>query len=387
VKDGEKSSANRHHGTVGNNLYQIGEVEGVVLIGKGPWSRRRKLMVLAAAFLLVMGAVVVKLWTHDTPASPISVVAKVYEGSGCEGGWVVPDPGDVVVPFPQPITKQPARGVQADGDAVTLTVRGRTGDSVVLESMWAEIVERRPAVPGVLLPTVCEGELTPRFFGVDLTKPAPSAVGKAGRRGGEVLKAPAFPLKVSNNDPEQLVVAAASPVGDVSWRLHLVWTAGDQRGETVVDDHGRPFRTTSLSAITATMCVSWDDAGWVKPSAEVPCEQRGPSAELGGSSDTKDFAGEWRQHAGQLSIAADGRASMTYQTSTGDGLPLFPELTLQIREVRGTAASAEVLTSTDPAAPTGTVFMLVQSEQGLDVTDPDGNTSAWCDSEHDSCGA
>jgi hypothetical protein len=387
VKDGENASANRHHGNVGHDLYQFGEVDGDVHIGRRPWSRRRKLTASAAVLLLVGGIVAVEIWTRDAVVSPISVVAKVYEGSGCEGGWVVPDPGDVVVPFPQPVTRQPARGVQADGDAVTLTVRGRSGDSVVLESMWAEIVARRPAVRGVLLPTLCEGDLTPRFFGVDLTRPAPSAVGKPGRRGGEILAAPEFPFEVNNNDPEQFVVAAASPTEDVSWRLHLVWTAGDQRGESVVDDHGRPFRTTALSAITATMCVSWDEGGWVKPSAEIPCEQRGPAAGPGDSGDAGAFAGEWRQHAGQLSIAEDGTASMTYQTSAADGLPLFPELTLQIGEVRGAAASAEVRTSSDPAVPTGTVFVLVRSEQGLDVTGPDGNTSAWCDSEHDSCGA
>lgn len=370
------------------NLFQVGTLQGDVRVSAprtGRWPRLRILVVGMVVALIVSAAVVVKLWTEDAPADPVSVVAKVGMGSACGGGWVVPDPGSAVVPFPEPVTGPPTNGVQADGDAVTLTVRGRSGEAVVLESMWAEVVARRPAVRGVLLPTPCEGELTPRYFGVDLTRPAPTAKGRPGKDGGEALPAPAFPFTVSDNDPEQFVVAASSPTEYVEWRLHLVWTAGDQRGEAVVDDGGRPFRTTALSAITATMCVSWEAGGWAAPSPELPCEQRQP--ESTDASALAGFAGQWHQHAGELSIAADGTARMEYQTSTDEGLPLFPELELRVTSASATTAKAEVVASTDPAAPVGATFVLTRAEQGLDVTDPAGNISGWCDNAHDDCGA
>jgi hypothetical protein len=358
-----------HHGDA-RNVVQAGNVSGDITVMTGRMSKRARLSVLGAV-VAVGAAATLYVILRPEDRDSISVVAQVSMGS-CRGGWVVPEDTQSV-PLPADGDIRPAGAVQADQGIVTMTVQGDQEKVVVLQGLRVEIVSRRPALRGVLLPTPCEGDLTPRTFGIDLAKPAPAAVGLPGKRGGEEIPAPRFPFRVSDTDPEQLEITPTSATEDVEWRLRLVWTSGDQRGEAVVDDNGRPFRTTATSAVTRRFCVDWNQAAWAPPSPTNPCQQPTP---------TTSFAGQWHQHAGTLSIAGDGTVTMAYQRGGADGLPLFPEVTLRIVSTTDASADAEVLTSTDPAAPVGSRFHLIRTAIGLDVVDPAENLAHWCDTEH-----
>ncbi|WP_237774129.1 hypothetical protein [Actinosynnema sp. ALI-1.44] len=64
-----------------------------------------------------------------------------------------------------------------------------------------------------------------------------------------------FPYKVNEDEVEQLVITPETEQGDIEWRLRLNWTSGADVGELVVDDSGRPFRTTSAIA-ARTSCFN-----------------------------------------------------------------------------------------------------------------------------------
>ncbi|GLZ37663.1 hypothetical protein [Actinokineospora sp. NBRC 105648] len=247
-----------HHGDA-RNVVQAGRVIGNITVTTARWSTRTRLAALGAVVVLGTAAALY-FALRPEPRQSVSVIAQVTSGS-CAGGWVVPDT-DQPVPLTGGPANRPPGAVQADKGIVVVTVQGDQEKTVVLQEMRVDVVARHPAMIGVFLPTPCGGDLTPRTFEVDLAKPAPAAVGTAGKSGGEDIPAPSFPFTVSETDPEQLEISARSTTEDVEWRLRLVWTSGDQRGESVVDDAGRPFRTTAKSAVSKDYCVDWTINAW-----------------------------------------------------------------------------------------------------------------------------
>lgn len=104
--------------------------------------------------------------------------------------------------------------------------------------------------------------------------------------------------------------------------------------------------------------------------------------------DDSAFVGQWFQHAGALTISANGDIDMQYQAMQDGSSATFPHLKLRITSVDSTdtTATATVSSSDDPQAGTGSTFKFAKRSPGLVVTDPQGGIHEWCDSQHKDLG-
>jgi hypothetical protein len=237
------------------NVVQTGSVENVVV---GASHDRRGVIALAVvAVVLAVAVVLVVFAVNDddqadsgqTDSGPPVAAVSSFMPVGCRTGWVVPDRGDERIPY----TTRPLAGVLSSGGEVTVTVQGLTGRSVVLQSMTVEVVRRSPPMAGVYLPEGCQGEVTPRQFVLDLDAAAPRIVTEPG--------SVSFPYKVNDIEPEQFVITPEVTAGDVEWRLRLRWTSGGETGELMVDDAGKPFRTTATAG-ARKFCFAFENMAW-----------------------------------------------------------------------------------------------------------------------------
>ncbi|MFJ9241150.1 helix-turn-helix domain-containing protein [Streptomyces sp. NPDC101776] len=134
---------------------------------------------------------------------------------------------------------------------VEISVQGRTSTAVVLEALRVHVVGRAAPVHGTAyaMDQGCGGEVTPRYFGVDLDARRPLARPVAGSSLGTPVPAAHLPYRVSAQDPEVLLVKARTGTCDCRWYLELDWSSQGRTGTLRIDDHGKPFRTTSVKGL------------------------------------------------------------------------------------------------------------------------------------------
>jgi len=206
--------------------------------------------VSGAITLLFLASVYV--WASAlSPEGRVAAVAGIDVKDHCASGWVVPDAGDA----PIPMAGRPPGSVLGSGGAITVTVRGLTGDTIVLRQPVVEVLSRRPALPGVFLPASCDARPSPGVLTVDLDRPT-ALLGPDGEPAD-------FPYRVTGTEPDHIVIRPVSTTDDVEWRLRIPWTSGVGAGELVVDDDGNPLRTTATSAARPFCVEQPDSARWV----------------------------------------------------------------------------------------------------------------------------
>jgi len=355
-------STNRFDGNA-DNVIQVGDVHGDVHNYAPPPPRRPKLLWAAIGgvlLLVVAGGLVVLLNQTGDSKQPLAVQSKVNLPKDCSGGWVVPDTGDT--PIKGDFTARPPNAELSDGGQVTLTLQGLRSSAVVLDSMRVDVVSRKPAAKGVLLPAYCGSNIVPRSFRVDLGQPMPTAKPQDGHDGGDVVKAGDFPFKISDTDPEQFIVTALSPTEDVEWRLVLAWSSGSQHGELVVDDNGKPFRSTATTN-TRFFCPDPNNSTWHLPNEDAPC----------GMMVTPSYARYLTplHHTGSadtLSIGYSGLADMTYNSH---------QISLAAVSVSAAQLVLKVSWSKDHAIPVGSTFTFRPDGDKLTLTDPNGISTTW----------
>lgn len=163
----------------------------------------------------------------------------------CSQHYLIDRPPSAVAPPPleqdAPAWMSVHKAVAAGEQYVTFTVQGTGEETVVLERLSVRMAGKRSPLawndyamgyPGV----GCGGGVPNRSFTVALDAMRPAPVPEAGSRG--------FPFKVSRSDPEVFRVTADASAYDVSWYLELSWSSGGRRGTLLIDDDGRPFRTS-----------------------------------------------------------------------------------------------------------------------------------------------
>ncbi|WP_236584152.1 helix-turn-helix transcriptional regulator [Streptomyces sp. MBT53] len=237
--------------------------------GRGPWYRRRLTLTAAAvcAVLAVWGSLSA-ISTHDTakpratpsaPPAPLAPLTWTADSQAwaihCSHDYVVEKSPARVPPPPAPedagtwAAKQ--RAVHGRETDVEISVQGRTTTAVVLESLRVRVVGRAAPVHGTAyaMDQGCGGEVSPRYFGVDLDAGRPLARPVAGSDLGTPVPAVHLPYKVSAQDPEVLLVKARTQTCDCRWYLELGWSSQGRTGTLRIDDHGRPFRTTSIKGL------------------------------------------------------------------------------------------------------------------------------------------
>ncbi|MEU1184326.1 helix-turn-helix domain-containing protein [Streptomyces sp. NPDC005820] len=174
---------------------------------------------------------------------------------GCDHDYVIDKPPAQV---PPPPVEQDA-GVWAvtqgavDGrhTRVQISVQGRSSTAVVLKALHVRIVSRGNPVAGsaYAMGQGCGSDLTPRRFTVNLDADRPITSPKDGADVERVIPAVHFPYRVSAEDPEVLLVDATTQTYDARWYLELDWSSQGRTGTIRIDDHGRPFHTTSIKGM------------------------------------------------------------------------------------------------------------------------------------------
>ncbi|WSN37319.1 helix-turn-helix transcriptional regulator [Streptomyces sp. NBC_01334] len=208
--------------------------------------------------------------------------SQVWGELECDHDYVIDKPPQQVPPPPNPADAAPwaaSQGAVHGRDTnVRITVQGRGSAAVVLEAMHVSVVSR--TVPadrrGIAYSTAdgCGATLQPRYFSVNLDahRPLPRAV-PAGRPDSPSF-AVDFPYRVSLQEPEVLLVSAGTESCTCDWYLDLDWSSQGRRGTLRIDDHGRPFRTTSIEGLPHYWYRS--PVGW------VPMTTADDGAETGG---------------------------------------------------------------------------------------------------------
>ncbi|MFJ3192940.1 helix-turn-helix domain-containing protein [Streptomyces griseoviridis] len=184
-------------------------------------------------------------WTADS---------QVWQ-QGCGHDYVIAkEPRQV----PPPPVQQDAAGWAATQGAVhghqtmvRISVQGKSSTAVVLEALRVRVAGRGAPLGGnaYAMDQGCGGSLTPRAFAVNLDVDRPIARSVAGADGEHPIPAVRFPYRVSASDPEVLLVTAETERYDATWYLELDWSSQGRTGTTRVDDHGRPFHTTSIKGL------------------------------------------------------------------------------------------------------------------------------------------
>ncbi|MFJ5776258.1 helix-turn-helix domain-containing protein [Streptomyces sp. NPDC093094] len=178
--------------------------------------------------------------------------------TGCGEAYVVAKPPRQVPPPPRPgdIVAWAAsqRAVHGGTSGVGITVQGRGSAAVVLEALHVRVVNRATPAAGrgsvYSLGDGCGARIVPRFFSVNLDARRPLARSMPGDdAAGTMIPAIGFPYRVSLREPEVLVVSALNESCTCDWYLDLDWSSQGRTGTVRIDDHGRPFRSTSTKGL------------------------------------------------------------------------------------------------------------------------------------------
>ncbi|MEU6984547.1 helix-turn-helix transcriptional regulator [Streptomyces sp. NPDC046324] len=185
--------------------------------------------------------------------TPVSAGISSYNWSGpCGYYYLLDRRPDQVPPPPSPQESRrwaaPFDGVAAGRMYLELTTTGRTDAAVVITGLHVRVVERSEPLDRTVysMGEGCGGGVTPQTFDIDLDAPTPFAKPIAGMDGDLTVPAKDFPFKVSTSDPQVFNLDVHTEGHDVSWYLELEWSDGARREKIVIDDGGKPFRTSAM---------------------------------------------------------------------------------------------------------------------------------------------
>ncbi|MDX3521823.1 helix-turn-helix domain-containing protein [Streptomyces scabiei] len=179
-------------------------------------------------------------------SAPLSVKVEPYTWeSPCSQRYLTARPPAEV--GPPPLEQDAGAWVSSAGAVssgeqfLTLTVQGSGKETVVVRSLTVRTVDKRSPLawndyamgyPGV----GCGAGVPTRSFTIALDGARPDVKPKSGTGN--------FPYSVSESDPETYYITADASAYYVSWYLELKWSSGSRSGTLVIDDGGRPFRTS-----------------------------------------------------------------------------------------------------------------------------------------------
>ncbi|MFF5938556.1 helix-turn-helix domain-containing protein [Streptomyces sp. NPDC012508] len=185
--------------------------------------------------------------------TPVSAGISSYNWSGpCGYYYLLDRRPDQVPPPPSPQESRrwaaPFDGVAAGSMYLELTATGRTDAAVVITGLHVRVVERSEPLARTVysMGEGCGGGVTPQTFDIDLDAARPFAKPIAGMDGDLTVPAKDFPFKVSTSDPQVFNLDVHTEGHDVSWYLELEWSDGERREKIVIDDEGKPFRTSAM---------------------------------------------------------------------------------------------------------------------------------------------
>ncbi|MEU0430391.1 helix-turn-helix domain-containing protein [Streptomyces sp. NPDC006290] len=208
------------------------------------------------------------------PSAPLTWTANSHIWQlECDHNYVIAKPPQQVPPPPTPgdaaAWAASQRAVHGRTTDLRISVQGRGSAAVVLEALHVRVVNRTTpdARRGIAYSMYegCGAVLIPRYFSVDLDANRPVARSMPGNDPDRPAPALDFPYRVSLQEPEVLQLSALTEACTCDWYLYLDWSSQGRTGTVRIDDHGRPFRTTSIEGLPHY----WyrNPAGWVPMTA------------------------------------------------------------------------------------------------------------------------
>lgn len=175
----------------------------------------------------------------------------------CAHDYVIAKPPQEVPPPPIPadaaVWAASQGAVHGRTTNLRISVQGRDSAAVVLEAVHVRVVNRTtPAARPDIAYSMYEGcgaILVPRYFSVNLDARRPLARSMPGNDPDRPAPAIDFPYQVSLQEPEVLMLAARTESCTCDWYVDLDWSSQGRTGTVRIDDHGRPFRTTSITGL------------------------------------------------------------------------------------------------------------------------------------------
>jgi hypothetical protein len=143
-------------------------------------------------------------------------------------------------------------GADAFSTDVQVVVTAKSERSVILQDLVVRVVQRRPPMTGTHVTYGPGGEgVFVRWLRVDLDQEPPAIKSLDERpevllEGTEPAKPIRFPYRVTATEPEVFHITAITKTCFCQWIAELRFVAGGEEGRVVIDDDGRPFRTTSI---------------------------------------------------------------------------------------------------------------------------------------------
>ena len=186
------------------------------------------------------------------------------QATSAGGTYLVEGPIDQIGPPPDDADKCVGRfewaqqydAVLADMAQVRVRVDATTDEPVNVTGIDIIVDERNPPLDGVHLACPGRGDvIEDRVVSADLSNQPPTVTVS---NGGE---APSQDVNyvVRRGEPEAFLVIVTTPTCDCLWHIELhVEVDGDERVE-VIDDEGKPFRTTASTAATS---YRWRNGSW-----------------------------------------------------------------------------------------------------------------------------
>jgi hypothetical protein len=191
-----------------------------------------------------------------------------------------PDANDIDPSYPEMLAMRAAPlryawahmqgGVDATETLVRVSISGSSSAATDLQQLRVRLVHCQSPLKGQLVTYTGLGSgIGARYFSVDLDRDTPVADYVDAH--GTLKRDQPFPLRVTNSDQEVFDVSADITRRDCQWTLLLDWTAGARHGTAVIDDHGKPFRTTSGGTadgpVPGVTTVIWNPVSgrWVAP--------------------------------------------------------------------------------------------------------------------------
>ncbi|WP_338760210.1 helix-turn-helix transcriptional regulator [Nocardia vulneris] len=194
---------------------------------------------------------------HDKPTSPpLTAAVKTVVRGNC-AALILPTSADQLGAPP------PHNGYGAwvnthdaalnGSNLVQVSITGTGPEPVIITGLHAEIIDRVTGpLKGIRVNGQCGSPIKARYADFDLDTTPPKIVGSNADPAQYLAEdqfstSPlTFPYKISNTDPELLLIAAKSPRKDtVSYRLYLDWTNGKTNGTITLDDNGKPFKVAT----------------------------------------------------------------------------------------------------------------------------------------------
>ncbi len=245
-------------------LYVRGDTTQLFAVGarRGHSAPRPVLIGAVVALVLVLVGAAFLLWPRGGPPPPQPAVLSVGRtdvnlGSPCEGqqGWVFPQTIDtlpVVTHVSDVDWVARYGGVPASGDYYAFSLSALTQDSVLIEKVEADVVDRQDPIRGVY-PAPWSGGcggLIPSLFRANLDNVPVSVIAVAGEGTGEPQAAIPLPHIIDKNRPEVWHLSAVTDTCHCQWVARIHWRVGDRTGVETLDDHGKPFSVTAITAAT-----------------------------------------------------------------------------------------------------------------------------------------